>query len=108
MHCQEIKKAYVSRMPAACKSCIRRTHEHSINGINSKEYKKWTKIKQICFNKNHPKYNIFKMQEDWINSFETFLKDVGLAPSKKHCLLRADLEGDYTADNLEWKESIKR
>lgn len=39
---------------------------------------------------------------EWINSFESFLSDIGTAPSPKHQLDRIDVNGNYEKSNCRW------
>ncbi|MBP9906575.1 MAG: hypothetical protein KBF66_13520 [Rhodoferax sp.] len=39
---------------------------------------------------------------EWLESFDTFLRDVGTAPSPQHWLGRLDVLGNYQPGNVEW------
>ena len=42
------------------------------------------------------------MCDNWINSFENFLSDVGMKPSAKHSLERINNDGHYEPGNVCW------
>jgi hypothetical protein len=86
-------------------SLIRFT-KHGLTG--SPEYRSWQSAKGRCYNPKNKKYPIYgargiKMCERWINSFDTFLEDMGKRPSKKYSLDRfPGTYGDYEPKNCRW------
>lgn len=71
------------------------------------EYKTWRHMKERCLNKNDVSYSIYggrgiTVCSEWVNSFETFLKDMGKKPSKMHQIDRIDNDGNYCKDNCRW------
>ena len=77
-------------------------------GWNTSEYTVWSQMKQRCLNvrcKSYYKYGGrgIGVHESWINSFETFLRDVGPRPSMAHTLDRyPDNDGNYELGNVRW------
>ncbi len=73
----------------------------------SKEYVAWINMRDRCNNPNHKQYKNYggrgiKVCDRW-NSFETFIQDVGFAPTVNHSLDRyPDKDGDYTPENVRW------
>lgn len=75
--------------------------------INTKAYNAWKSMKQRCFNPKSEHYARYggrgiTVCSEWVDSFETFYKDVGEPPSSKHTLDRIDNDGNYQANNVRW------
>ncbi len=77
----------------------------------TKEYRSWCHIKNRCYNPNNPFYKHYGgrgigMCERWRDSFESFLEDVGPAPSGQHSIDRVDNDGDYEPGNVRWADRM--
>lgn len=76
-----------------------------------KEYHAWWDAKNRCMNPDHPSYPSYggspakiRMCQEWVDSFEQFLKDVGPAPEPKkdYSLDRINAFGNYEPTNVRW------
>ena len=87
---------------------IEKTKERSItHGMTkSPEYRTWQNAKRRCLNPKSKDYEYYggrgiTMCEEWINDFETFLKDMGNRP-KNGTLERINVNLGYCAENCKW------
>ena len=81
--------------------------------IHAKEYYCWRSIKQRCLNPKATKYKDYggrgiTVAPQWVNSYETFLADVGRAPSSKHTLDRIDNSRGYEPSNVKWATRLEQ
>ena len=100
-----------------CPSCRGRDgnikHGHNRKGRVKPEYQAWCNMKNRCLNPNVKEYKNYGgrgilIHEPWINSYETFLADVGAKPSKDHSLERLDPNGHYKPGNVVWELRSKQ
>lgn len=75
--------------------------------VDSLEYNSWTAMKVRCLNPNTKYYKHYggrgiKICDSWINSFDTFLKDMGPRPEANYSIDRIDVDGNYEANNCRW------
>ena len=79
----------------------------------SPEYNSWCAMKKRCLNPKTTRYERWggrgiKICPQWVNSFETFLADMGKRPSLGHSLDRINNDGDYEPDNVRWATSVEQ
>jgi hypothetical protein len=78
----------------------------------TKTYQSWLGMKTRCHNPDSSDYCEYGARgisvcSEWIDSFETFLKDMGQRPSG-HTLDRIDPNGNYTKENCRWSDLKKQ
>ncbi len=94
----------------SCPSCAaKRTVAASITHgkTDTDEYRIWTGILTRCKNPKSKAYQSYGGRgigvcDQWANSFESFLEDMGARPSKNHSIDRRDNDGDYEPGNCRW------
>jgi len=94
------------RAAQACKQS-HTSHGHTRGNKTTKEYRAWTGVITRCENHNIPSFSYYGgrgivVHPPWRESFESFLADVGPAPSSSHSLDRVDVEGGYVPGNVRW------
>lgn len=97
--------------------CLRLERVKEKNTTHSKchttEYHAWGNLIQRCTNPKHPEYKNYGERgitvcPEWRNSFETFLKDMGLKPDKSCSIDRVNNEDGYHRENCEWRDSFSQ
>jgi len=80
---------------------------------NTPEYNSWVSMKKRCLNKSHKSYVRYggrgiTISNDWINSFDKFLSDMGNRPTDNHSLDRIDNNKGYYKSNCKWSTKIEQ
>ena len=83
----------------------RSTHARS----GTPEYRIWQAMKARCHNPNSTKYYMYggrgiEVCDEWRESFETFLQDMGERPSTLHSIERIDGTQGYSKENCVWAD----
>ncbi len=86
-----------------------RKHGHRGKHVSTKTYKAWCGMYTRCYNQKRKGYEHYggrgiEMCPEWRgpNGFQTFLQDMGEAPSEKHSLDRRDNSLGYSKANCRW------
>lgn len=95
-------------------SLVHTRHGHKKNGAETSEYKAWRSMRDRCLNVRHRRYEDYggrgiRVCDRWA-SFELFIEDMGLKPSRELTLERRNNDGNYEPGNCEWatrKEQTK-
>ena len=77
-----------------------------MNRKNLKEYRIWKAMKSRCSSKcykdSYYQKEGIKVCEEWKNSFEQFLEDMGKIPGDDYSIERIDIRKDYCPENCKW------
>jgi hypothetical protein len=79
----------------------------------SSEYRIWSGMKQRCRNPNNTRWDDYggrgiDVCDQWVDSFERFLADVGPRPSMAHTLDRIDNDAGYAPGNVRWSSASEQ
>ena len=83
------------------------THGHNSDGKITSEYGSWHSMIDRCFNRNSISYKRYggrgvSVCDEWKNSFQAFVNDMGNKPTDKHSLERENNNGNYEPNNCRW------
>lgn len=87
--------------------CGRAPHGHSTGGKASRTYSTWRSMKMRCLNPNHPGFPQYggrgiTICERWVESFQSFLEDMGERPAGMTLDRYPDVNGNYEPGNVRW------
>lgn len=84
-------------------------HRNRTHGVSHcPTYVSWSMMKQRCYNPNEVEYASYggrgiTVCDRWLDSFESFLEDMGERPSLRHSIDRyPDNSGNYEPGNCRW------
>lgn len=86
-------------------------YKHGMYGC--KEYVAWTNMISRCESRDPRKYKYYgkrgiTISKKWRESFESFYKDMGSAPSTKHSLDRINNNLGYCKSNCRWATKFQQ
>lgn len=90
---------------------MNKKHGHAKRGKRSPEYSSWYHIIQRCTNTKDTNYKNYGAKgiticEEWRNSFETFLSDMGPRPTVDHSIDRINNKLGYYKENCRWADKF--
>lgn len=95
----------------ATKRAKERNYKHG--EAKSSEYNAWRSMKKRCLNPKNFHFKHYggrgiKISDEWVNSFENFINDMGKKPSKEYSLERLENNGNYTKENCIWATKMQQ
>lgn len=79
----------------------------------TKAFRSWMGMIRRCHSEHDAAFARYggrgiKVCEEWRNSFDAFLRDMGHPPTAKHSIGRIDNDGHYQKDNCEWQTAAQQ
>ena len=102
-----------TKNPTRSCGCLQKKAVKKHGYKDTSEYSAWNNMKDRCYNKNHQHYDKYggrgiNVCNEWKNSFEEFIKDIGNKPSKEYTLERIDNNKGYYPENCKWETKSKQ
>jgi hypothetical protein len=104
---QTMRGADLKRNAIKSCGCSIITHGHAIGRKQTKEYRAWRDMKTRCYNPHAREYKRYGdrgiyVSARYLDSFDNFLADMGMAPSSNYSIDRINNGLGYIPGNLKW------
>lgn len=83
-------------------------HIHGMS--HTKEHNAWLDMRKRCCNTRYREYYYYggrgiTICQSWLDAFQNFLNDMGMAPTPQHSLDRINSDGNYEPSNCRWADA---
>jgi hypothetical protein len=88
-------------------------HGDAPRGNAATEYNTYRSMINRCSNPKDKRYDEYggrgiSVCDEWLNSYETFLNDMGRRPENKTSIDRIDVNGNYCKENCRWSDALEQ
>lgn len=99
--------------PTRSCGCIQKEVVTKHGMSSSLEHGVWKAMKDRCYNEKHPHFDDYggrgiTVDDEWRESFEIFIRDMGFRPTADHTLERRNNNEGYSKANCYWATRIEQ
>ena len=114
--CGKITKVHISNLTRGNTQSCGCLHKEAVtkHGLRHlAEYSNWRNMITRCYNSKHSHYDDYggrgiTVCDEWKESFEAFLRDMGTRPSPIHSIDRLDNDKGYSKENCRWATLVEQ